>query len=134
MVMPASWHAAGASPLRVKRGDRFAVAISDGEDGALPTVWCSDRTLLQNLRVGALLWVDDGKIGCVVEQAGDERALLRVTAAREKGNLLKPGKGSAASTAQRPPPCLRRRTASISISSSSTPTWSAIPSCRRPRT
>lgn len=83
----------GASPLRVKRGDRFAVAISDGEDGTLPTVWCSDRMLLQNLRVGASLWVDDGKIGCVVEQAGAERALLRVTAAREKGNLLKPGKG-----------------------------------------
>jgi pyruvate kinase len=39
------------------------------------------------------VWIDDGKIGCVVERAGPSRADLRITQARERGSRLRPDKG-----------------------------------------
>jgi pyruvate kinase len=63
-------------------GDRFAMQAS-----------CTAPELFDHLRMGAAVWVDDGKLGCLVEELLPEGARLRVTMARAKGERLNEDKG-----------------------------------------
>lgn len=49
--------------------------------------------VLDQLKVGAAVWIDDGKLGARVEAILPEGAVLHVTRTREKGERLKPDKG-----------------------------------------
>jgi pyruvate kinase len=50
-------------------------------------------SVLKRLEVGQAVWIDDGKLGGVVEASGPESALLRVTHASPDGFRLRPDKG-----------------------------------------
>ena len=54
---------------------------------------CLPSQALQNLKPGEPVWIDDGKLGCVVESVSEEGVLLEVTQAKPKGIRLKEGKG-----------------------------------------
>ncbi len=56
-------------------------------------VGCTLPEALDALRVKDSVWIDDGKIGTLVERLTPEGALLRVQHARPKGEKLKPEKG-----------------------------------------
>lgn len=54
---------------------------------------CSLPGVLERLRIGDPVFVDDGKLGGVVESIGPEGAAIRITRAPAKGGKLKPDKG-----------------------------------------
>jgi len=54
---------------------------------------CQIPDVLEQLQVGAEVWIDDGKLGTQVESILPEGLLLRVTHAREKGERLRADKG-----------------------------------------
>jgi pyruvate kinase len=54
---------------------------------------CTLPEVLEQVAPGAAVWIDDGKIGCVVERRLPEGLLLRVTQARPDGDKLRSGKG-----------------------------------------
>ncbi|UQB43132.1 hypothetical protein JX580_04420 [Thiomicrospira microaerophila] len=49
--------------------------------------------VIQQLKVGHSIWVDDGKLGCVVERVTDNSAHLRVTIAGSGGVKIRSDKG-----------------------------------------
>jgi len=53
----------------------------------------SHSEILNELKTGAAVWIDDGKIGTVIEALTEQGALLRVTHARAKGTLILSDKG-----------------------------------------
>jgi len=53
----------------------------------------SHSQILETLKPGAAVWIDDGKIGTVIEALTEQGALLRVTHARAKGTLIRSDKG-----------------------------------------
>jgi pyruvate kinase len=79
---------------RVRAGDRIALVrrLRDAKRDE-PAVTCTIPEILDHLRDGDPVWIDDGKIGCVVESAGPSRADLRITQAKERGSRLRPDKG-----------------------------------------
>lgn len=79
---------------RVCVGDRIALvrSLRDAKRGE-PAITCTIPAILDHLRDGDPMWIDDGKIGCVVERADPSRAELRITEASERGNRLRPDKG-----------------------------------------
>ena len=54
---------------------------------------CSEPKVFAALRIGHHVWIDDGKIGAVVETLDERGAWLRVTHARPGGDGIGPGKG-----------------------------------------
>jgi pyruvate kinase len=54
---------------------------------------CIQPEVFNYLKPGHRMWIDDGRIGAVVERLNDEGALLRITHARLEGEKLQPGKG-----------------------------------------
>ncbi len=54
---------------------------------------CTLHEVLDQLQVGAEVWIDEGKLGTRVEAILPEGLLLRVTHARSKGERLRPDKG-----------------------------------------
>lgn len=54
---------------------------------------CTIPEILDQLRVGAVVWIDDGHIGAQVEAIAPEGVLLRITHTRKEGKKLKPDKG-----------------------------------------
>jgi len=56
-------------------------------------VSCSEAAIFGALRVGHQVWIDDGKIGALVESLDERGAWLRVTHARPGGERIAPGKG-----------------------------------------
>ncbi|MDP2784969.1 MAG: pyruvate kinase [Sulfurimicrobium sp.] len=54
---------------------------------------CIQPEVFSHLKPGHRVWIDDGRIGAVVEALNDEGALLRVTQARTEGEKLHPEKG-----------------------------------------
>jgi len=81
---------------RMRRGDRFEVAVDPGEKaGALRRFGLSHAALLPHLVPGAQVWIDDGKLrGSVITRDADI-ALVEVTGVPDKGAKLKPEKGIA---------------------------------------
>jgi len=53
----------------------------------------SHGSILEELKAGSSVWIDDGKIGAVVESVSNQGALLRITHARSKGTVPHPDKG-----------------------------------------
>ncbi len=56
-------------------------------------VECTLKEALDQVRIGAAVYFDDGKIGTVVEHIRPEGLVLRVVQARDAGEKLKTGKG-----------------------------------------
>lgn len=83
------------SPQRLYRGDSILLT------GNLPTTIssdcfqanCSIPEVLEQLKVGATVWIDDGNIGAQVESITPDGVLLRITYANLKGNKIPHEKG-----------------------------------------
>ncbi|MGH2983015.1 MAG: pyruvate kinase [Solirubrobacterales bacterium] len=76
---------------RVHRGDRILMTPGPVP---VPAEWplqfeCSIGEVFAALEPGAAVWVNDGKLGLVVERKLDQGILLRVTKAREQGERLR---------------------------------------------
>lgn len=54
---------------------------------------CGEPAALDQLRPGAAVWIDDGRIGAVVEHVDAEGAHLRITAAGPRGRRLRADRG-----------------------------------------
>lgn len=54
---------------------------------------CSFREILDQVEIGASVWIDDGHIGAVVKEIIPDGVLLEITHARPKGEKLRPDKG-----------------------------------------
>lgn len=54
---------------------------------------CTIPEILDRLQVGASVWIDDGKIGAIVESIAPEGVRLKITHARLKGEKIRPDKG-----------------------------------------
>jgi pyruvate kinase len=85
--------------LRLGIGDRLLlvrdadVAKSD-PDGAQPAqIACSMEEAFTVTRRGHHVWLDDGKLGGIVETVDEDSIELRITSAAAKGSKLRPGKG-----------------------------------------
>lgn len=80
---------------RLKVGDRFRLTCGKPQqDKEFPfQTGCTLPDICQQVKVGAAVWVDDGKLGAQVEAIHPEGLTLRVTHARLKGEWLRPEKG-----------------------------------------
>jgi pyruvate kinase len=56
-------------------------------------IGCTLSSAITKLRKGQPVWIDDGKIGAVVEKVNAESALLKVTQIRNTGVVIKSDKG-----------------------------------------
>lgn len=59
----------------------------------LPGTTCTLPEAVRQVSIGHTVWLDDGKIGTVVEAKDEKVLMLRVTNAPQKGAKLKPEKG-----------------------------------------
>jgi pyruvate kinase len=91
-------------PLLLHVGDTLVITreATPGEparraqDGTLLApahIACEPPELVDMVRPGESVWLDDGKIGCVVEAVDGEAMHLRITTARASGEKLRAGKG-----------------------------------------
>lgn len=78
---------------RLFEGDRFAIVTAPSAAARFPEILLSHATLLDQLRPGVQISIDDGKLAARVETVDGFRAELVVTRARQKGFKLKPEKG-----------------------------------------
>lgn len=62
----------------------------DGDAGRIP---CAQPEVLDSLRVGERVFIDDGQIGAEVEHLDAAGAWLRITRARPEGDKIRPAKG-----------------------------------------
>jgi len=85
---------ARAEGVRLKLGERFALAVEAGAAPDLPVAVLSHAELFAHMPVGQPVWINDGKLRArVVERPSEGCAILSVTGARAKGEKLKPEKG-----------------------------------------
>lgn len=56
-------------------------------------IGCTLSSIINKLKVGQPVWIDDGKLGAVVESIAEQGALLRVTQARSEGVRIQSDKG-----------------------------------------
>jgi pyruvate kinase len=56
-------------------------------------IGCTLSSLIDKLKVGQPVWIDDGKLGAVVEAVTEQGALLRVTVAKAGGVRIQSDKG-----------------------------------------
>jgi len=80
--------------VRVHRGDRFELTAASrpaGWTGVMATV--SHVEIVQALKPGSVVWINDGRIGARTVRTSSGRALLEVFSARDRGERLKPEKG-----------------------------------------
>jgi pyruvate kinase len=84
-----------ADTPRLHVGDRVLMAATSASPRSDVRAWfeCSIPEAVAQVQPGQGVWVDEGKLGAVVERRVDGGALLRVTHARPKGERLKPDKG-----------------------------------------
>jgi len=71
-------------------------AILREKDGSVlqpAQIGISHSEILDQLKPGAAVWIDDGKIGTLIESVTAQGVLLRVTHARVKGTLIRSDKG-----------------------------------------
>jgi pyruvate kinase len=82
--------------LRLTRNNAPGEPAVGGEDGAarvLPHIACQSPEIIDQLRPGERVWIDDGRIGAQIVAVDEEGALLRITRARPGGEKLLPEKG-----------------------------------------
>lgn len=90
---------AAAETLIVHVGDRLLLSRdgAPGEAGDLPghagRIPCAQPEVLDGLRVGERVFIDDGQIGAEVDSLSAEGVWLRITRARPEGDKVRPGKG-----------------------------------------
>ncbi len=80
---------------RIFRGDSLVLTrdLPEKTEAKHFHATCTLSEVLDQLQVGATVWIDDGKIGASVECLTDEGVLLRITHASLKGSKLLPDKG-----------------------------------------
>ncbi len=85
--------------LQVHIGDRLllsrdpapgAAGTEEGDAGRIP---CAQPEVIDSLRVGERVFIDDGQIGAEVERLDAAGAWLRITRARPEGDKIRPAKG-----------------------------------------
>ncbi|WP_083607925.1 pyruvate kinase [Teredinibacter haidensis] len=54
---------------------------------------CTCPNIFDFISPGEAVWIDDGKIGTIIESVNEQQAILRVTHAGPKGGRIKPDKG-----------------------------------------
>jgi pyruvate kinase len=76
-------------------GDRLLLTRGNpiATEQAAVQVACQLPEVLDQVKVGAAVWIDEGRLGTEVEAVRPEGLLLRVTRASEKGERLRPDKG-----------------------------------------
>ena len=85
--------------IRLSEGDVLSLERSPRPggparpDGTPAHISCGEPAALDQLRPGAAVWIDDGKLGGVVERVDARGALLRITAAGPRGRRLRPDRG-----------------------------------------
>jgi pyruvate kinase len=80
--------------VRLVRGDRFELATAPARAlGARVQATVSHAEIIAALTPGALIWIDDGKIGARVVSVTAGRAVVEVIHARDRGERLRPEKG-----------------------------------------
>ncbi len=67
-----------------------AAGVDDGDAGRIP---CAQPEVIDSLRVGERVFIDDGQIGAEVERLDAAGAWLRITRARPEGDKIRPAKG-----------------------------------------
>lgn len=87
--------ATDANKQRIFRGERLLLVrdLPTTMDSTCFQATCSMPEVLDQLQVGATVWIDDGHIGARVESILPEGVLLQITHARWKGEKLLPDKG-----------------------------------------
>ena len=91
-------------PIVLKAGDELlltrdpapgqpAMRDAQGRLVGAAHVSCTLPEVFADLRIGERVWLDDGKIGGVIEQVGPDQVLLRITRAAAKGVKLGSDKG-----------------------------------------
>lgn len=80
---------------RLKVGDKLRLTKDKPEESEdFPfQAQCSLPHIFETVTTGTQVWIDDGKLGCVVEEATADALVLRVTQASQKGEKLKSEKG-----------------------------------------
>ncbi|MEZ5581380.1 MAG: pyruvate kinase [Candidatus Competibacteraceae bacterium] len=90
--------------IRLRQGDPLLLGRTEdpgqpavyGDDGQVLTparIGCTCAAVIDDLKPGAPVWIDDGKLGTVVEKITAEGALLRVTHAGPRGVRIRNDKG-----------------------------------------
>ena len=89
--------------IRLFRGDRLLLrrdnrpgqaAVTDASGTIRPAqISCSHPDIVDLLQPGNKVWIDDGKLGCVVTEATADGVLLQVTHAGPKGARVRSDKG-----------------------------------------
>ncbi len=87
--------AVAADPGRLHVGDRVLMTATPAPPRTDVPAWfeCSLAQAVEQVQPGQGVWIDEGKLGALVERKVDRGALLRVTQARAKGERLKADKG-----------------------------------------
>lgn len=83
-------------PLLLSSQDTVGRRARYSDSGELLTpavITCSMPEVLRHPRVGDAVWIDDGKIGCIVEKNTEEGLSLRVTHTSPKGARIRTDKG-----------------------------------------
>ena len=89
-------------PVRLFRGDQLLLrrharpgrpAVATDKVSHPAEIGCTHAEVVDELKPGHSVWIDDGKLGCVVEQVSDQGALLHVTHAGPRGVRIRAGKG-----------------------------------------
>jgi pyruvate kinase len=62
-------------------------------NGIPARISCGEPAVLDQLHSGAIVWIDDGKIGALVDRVDDDGAWLRITDTGPKGRHLRADKG-----------------------------------------
>ena len=80
---------------RLHVGDHLWMQAAPSPGRVDQPVWfqCSLPEAVEQVGLGDGVWIDEGKLGTVVDQKLEDGVLLRVTHARDKGERLKPDKG-----------------------------------------
>jgi pyruvate kinase len=89
---PRSRTGAVEAPERLHVGDTLVMTDGRGHDHPV-RFECSLREAVDQVEVGHQVWVDEGRLGAVVEEKLDGAALLRIIHARAKGERLRADKG-----------------------------------------
>jgi len=88
--------------IRLFRGDQVLLrrntrpgrpAVTADKTTRPAEIACSHAEVIEELKPGHTVWIDDGKLGCVVEQITAQGALLHVTHAGPKGVRIRSDKG-----------------------------------------
>jgi pyruvate kinase len=78
---------------RFHPGDRLRLTSSIGPDEELPQVVCTEPAVFRALRPGAMVWINDGKLGATVIAGTPKDALIEITHAGPKGGKIASDKG-----------------------------------------